>query len=116
MIRAVIGQIVNSVIIFYLTKKCNSFSYRFLLSSQQTNYCDPKLCPSGEPHIACNGLNKLSTTCGPGAQEVNLAPFQDLILDLHNQLRNRVALGLQNYTRYAFFPQAVRMPTLVRLT
>ncbi|KAL9693544.1 hypothetical protein quinque_012829 [Culex quinquefasciatus] len=84
----------------------------FSLSSQQTNYCDPKLCPSGEPHIACNGLNKLSTTCGPGAQEVNLAPFQDLILDLHNQLRNRVALGLQNYTRYAFFPQAVRMPTL----
>lgn len=83
------------------------------LSTQQTNYCSPSLCPNGGPHIACNGLTRMSPSCGSGSQEFALsAADKAQIVDLHNKLRNTIALGKQSYTSNAFYPQAVRMATL----
>ncbi|KAL1377635.1 hypothetical protein pipiens_016126 [Culex pipiens pipiens] len=83
------------------------------LSTQQTNYCSPSLCSNGGPHIACNGLTKLSASCGSGSQEFSLtAANQALILDLHNKLRSTIASGKQSYKTNAFYPQASRMATL----
>ncbi|KAL9693543.1 hypothetical protein quinque_012828 [Culex quinquefasciatus] len=83
------------------------------LSTQQTNYCDPKLCPKGGPHIACNGLTILATPCGSGSQETLLdSSLQALILDAHNKLRSKVASGQQTYAANALYPQAARMATL----
>lgn len=79
----------------------------------QTNYCDPALCGSNGPHIACNGLTTLAAGCGPGAIDKPLdATQQALVLDLHNRLRSKVAMGQQNYSASAFYPSAVRMATL----
>ncbi|EAT46094.1 AAEL002682-PA [Aedes aegypti] len=81
---------------------------------QTANYCDPSLCPSNGPHIACNGLNSPSPSCGTGAFEIKLdSQKQALITNLHNHLRNRVAMGHQNYTMNLFYPPAARMATLV---
>lgn len=80
---------------------------------QTTNYCDPALCKSKGPHIACNGLATLSADCGPtGLEKPLTAAQQALILDLHNRLRSKVAMGQQNYTSSAFYPSAARMATL----
>ncbi|XP_058449993.1 antigen 5 like allergen Cul n 1-like [Malaya genurostris] len=82
-------------------------------SSQQVDYCSSSLCKTGTTHIACNGLTTLSSTCGTGAQEVVLnSTKQELILDLHNQLRSKIATGKQNYST-TFYPQAARMGTMV---
>ncbi|XP_062542523.1 uncharacterized protein LOC134210495 [Armigeres subalbatus] len=81
---------------------------------QTTNYCDRALCPSGGPHIACNGLGSPSPACGAGSFEIKLdSSKQALIVNRHNQLRNRVAMGNQNYTDDSFYPPAARMATLV---
>uniref|UniRef100_A0A1Q3FN10 Venom allergen-1 n=1 Tax=Culex tarsalis TaxID=7177 RepID=A0A1Q3FN10_CULTA len=83
------------------------------LSTQQTNYCDPALCPRRGPHIACNGLTALASTCGAGSEETLMSSsVQALILDLHNKLRSSVATGQQTYATNAFYPQAARMATL----
>ncbi|XP_055549623.1 venom allergen 3 homolog [Wyeomyia smithii] len=83
-------------------------------SQQQTNYCSASLCPNGGPHIACNGLTTLASSCGSGAQEVAMtSTLKALILDLHNQLRSKIATGKQNYTSKDFYPQASRMATVV---
>ncbi|XP_058818868.1 venom allergen 5-like isoform X2 [Topomyia yanbarensis] len=83
-------------------------------SSVQASFCDASLCPAGTIHIACNGLTSMAPSCGPEAFEVDLdTDKQVLILDLHNQLRSKIAQGLQNYTSNQYFPQARRMATLV---
>ncbi|XP_065078871.1 antigen 5 like allergen Cul n 1-like [Ochlerotatus camptorhynchus] len=80
---------------------------------QTTNFCDPALCPSGGPHIACNGLSGPSASCGAGSFEVTMdSTKQALITNQHNHLRSRVALGNQNYVTNAFYPPAARMATL----
>ncbi|XP_058452432.1 venom allergen 3 homolog [Malaya genurostris] len=82
-------------------------------SSLQVDYCKSSLCPAGVTHIACNGLTTLSSSCGTGAQEVVLdSTKQALILDLHNQLRSKIATGKQNYST-TFYPEAARMGTMV---
>lgn len=79
----------------------------------QTNYCDPVLCRTKGPHIACNGLATLAADCGPGGIEKPLdAAQQALVLDLHNRLRSKVASGQQNYSSSVFYPSAARMATL----
>lgn len=81
---------------------------------QTTNYCDPALCPSSGPHIACNGLSSPGPACGSGAFEIKLgSQRQALITNLHNRLRSRIAMGHQNYSMNEFYPPAARMATLV---
>lgn len=83
------------------------------LANAQTNYCDPALCQTRGPHIACNGLATLSADCGPtGIEKPLTAAQQALVLDLHNKLRSKVAMGQQNYSSNAFYPSAARMATL----
>ncbi|XP_062553121.1 antigen 5 like allergen Cul n 1-like isoform X2 [Armigeres subalbatus] len=82
--------------------------------SQSANYCDRSLCPFRVLHIGCHGLTDLASACGARAIEV----FMDiskkaLITDHHNRLRNRVALGNQNFTKTSSYPQAARMTTMV---
>ncbi|XP_062553203.1 antigen 5 like allergen Cul n 1-like isoform X2 [Armigeres subalbatus] len=80
---------------------------------QSTNYCDRRLCPSGSPHIACNGLTTLSRTCGAGSFEIAMdSANRQLIVDLHNKLRSRVASGRQTNSAGQRFQQAARMATL----
>lgn len=80
-------------------------------------YCYGNLCPAGFPHIACKGLTHLSGFCGARAIEVIMdSSTRTLITDLHNELRNRVALGNQNHTKnssYPPYPQAARMTTML---
>ncbi|KXJ77771.1 hypothetical protein RP20_CCG006653 [Aedes albopictus] len=81
---------------------------------QATNYCDPALCPSSGPHIACNGLSSPGPACGSGAVEIKLdSQRQALITNMHNRLRSRIAMGHQNYSMNEFYPPAARMATLV---
>ncbi|KAL1378920.1 hypothetical protein pipiens_015272 [Culex pipiens pipiens] len=84
--------------------------------AQQTDYCDPDLC-AGEngPHIMCDGQDttSMSDDCGSGAVERPLgAEHRALIVDMHNRIRSKVAMGQQNYTRSKYLPQAVRMATM----
>ncbi|EAT46091.1 AAEL002693-PA [Aedes aegypti] len=84
-----------------------------ICEGQATNYCDPSLCARGTPHIACNGLSTLSRTCGAGSFEVALnRADQQLIVDLHNKLRSKVAMGQQKNSAGQRFQQACRMATL----
>ncbi|XP_053691269.1 venom allergen 3 homolog [Sabethes cyaneus] len=83
-------------------------------SQQQTDYCSPTLCAAGLTHIACNGLTTLASTCGAGANEVTLdSSLKTLILELHNQIRSKIATGNQNYTSNGYYPQASRMATVI---
>ncbi|XP_053692719.1 venom allergen 5-like [Sabethes cyaneus] len=83
-------------------------------SQQQTDFCSSSLCPAGTKHIACNGLTGLSPSCGAGAVEVTMdSTLKALILDSHNKLRSKIAMGHQNYTSNSFYPQAKRMATTV---
>lgn len=82
----------------------------------KTDYCDPSLCENEEkkgPHIACDGLKTLSDDCGSDAEEIPITKAQQaMIVDLHNQLRSRVASGKQSYSSSAFYPSAARMATM----
>lgn len=73
------------------------------------DWCDPKLCPAGINHIACNNSGNFSSSCPP---DRTLVPLLDddikLILDTHNGLRNKIANGSQP----GFLP-AKRMATMV---
>ncbi|XP_065095031.1 antigen 5 like allergen Cul n 1-like [Ochlerotatus camptorhynchus] len=82
-------------------------------SGQTTNYCTAGLCSAGKTHIACNGLTTLSSTCGAGASEATLdSTKKNLIVNVHNQLRNTVALGKQANGAGQYFNQAAKMATL----
>lgn len=79
----------------------------------ETDYCDRSLCKKGRPHIACNGLETLSENCGDDGIEIPITKAQQAtIVDLHNRLRSKVALGKQNYSSSAFYPSAARMATM----
>lgn len=86
-------------------------------SGQTTNYCTAGLCSAGKTHIACNGLTTLSSTCGAGASEATLdCTKKNLIVNVHNQLRNTVALGKQANGAGQYFNQAAKMATLVSIS
>ncbi|XP_053691046.1 antigen 5 like allergen Cul n 1-like [Sabethes cyaneus] len=83
------------------------------LSSQAINYCNSQLCPKGISHVACNGLSTLAPSCGAGSEEIIMDEAKiNLIVSLHNELRNKVATGKQTYARDKLYPQASRMATL----
>ncbi|KAL1398227.1 hypothetical protein pipiens_009131 [Culex pipiens pipiens] len=65
-------------------------------TSAQEDYCDPDLCDPGEPHVGCNNPNEPSRNCPPG-DDTKKFVFTDaekqLLVDLHNEYRNKVAKG-----------------------
>ncbi|XP_055611191.1 antigen 5 like allergen Cul n 1-like [Uranotaenia lowii] len=78
-------------------------------SYQPSDYCDPSLCDPGSTHIACNAKLEFANPTGI------TIPLNDTrkarILQLHNQLRNKIASGKQDYPG-GFYPTAARMTTM----
>jgi hypothetical protein len=74
------------------------------------DYCSDEWCqPEKRPHIACRNNNDFVGTC---PRDRHLVPMstkrKNLLLMMHNRMRNKVALGkLEGYE------QAKRMPILV---
>jgi hypothetical protein len=61
--------------------------------SAQPEYCDKSLCPKGN-HIACGHIGAFSPSCPPDRRMVALrSADRNLILDVHNSQRNRIAGG-----------------------
>ncbi|XP_055584701.1 antigen 5 like allergen Cul n 1-like [Uranotaenia lowii] len=79
-------------------------------SLQATNYCDPALCAPSVKHIGCNA----STTFGQSTGK--LVPLGSssifAILDLHNNFRNIVSMGLEKNGNGTYYPQASRMRSM----
>ncbi|XP_039958570.1 antigen 5 like allergen Cul n 1 [Bactrocera tryoni] len=71
------------------------------LSTALEDYCDPELCRNtgGNKHIACNNNGNFHERCSPDARLVDLNFYIPLILNEHNERRNKVAAG--NVTGYA---------------
>lgn len=81
----------------------------FLGLVSAVNYCDPKLCPAGVKHIACEHSGSFSPSCPSDKRIAAISEAnQELIVDVHNTLRNRIANGDQSG-----FPSARRMATMV---
>ncbi|EDW29954.1 GL15814 [Drosophila persimilis] len=68
------------------------------------NYCDPDLCPSGR-HVACQNSGRFASGCR--GEFVQIDPYIQLILQLHNERRNQIAGG-----GVSGFPSAVQMATM----
>lgn len=68
----------------------------FLLSNCvicETDYCLTALC-SGLKHIACQNSGDFDPTCPSDRKILDLSEeYRQLILDEHNQLRNKIASG-----------------------
>lgn len=76
--------------------------------SMDENYCDPSLCDDGTEHIACDHYLEFAHECGDEPELIPLnAKEKKFILELHNQYRNKVALG-----KFDGYPTAERMPTV----
>jgi len=68
--------------------------------SLATDYCNPKICenppyPIG-PHIGCSASGQLGPACPPDAEYIELTDeHKKIILEEHNNLRNKIAGGQQ---------------------
>uniref|UniRef100_D1FPS5 Venom allergen-1 n=1 Tax=Simulium nigrimanum TaxID=683695 RepID=D1FPS5_SIMNI len=73
------------------------------------NYCGDELCqPEKRPHIACQNNNDFVASCPRDRELVPMSTKRkNLLLMLHNRMRNKVALGKQKG-----YKQAKRMPIL----
>jgi len=72
------------------------------------NYCDPTLCDGDFRHTACDHYLEFAEGCGDEPEVVNFSPSnRKLILDVHNQYRNKIASG-----RLPGYAPAMRMPAL----
>lgn len=73
-----------------------------------TDYCNPTLCPAGSTHIACRNSGVFSPSCPADRQLVNLLQSDiQLILNVHNTFRNKIASGAE-----PGFNKAARMATM----
>ncbi|XP_055607820.1 antigen 5 like allergen Cul n 1-like [Uranotaenia lowii] len=76
---------------------------------EATNYCEPSLCDDDETHVACDAGSELEkSSCKVIPVE---SAEQSLIVKLHNEFRNKVATGKQEYPG-GFYPEAARMTTM----
>uniref|UniRef100_F5GTY0 Venom allergen-1 n=1 Tax=Simulium guianense TaxID=445764 RepID=F5GTY0_SIMGU len=73
------------------------------------NYCGDELCqPEKRPHIACRNNNDFVSSCPRDRELVPMSTKRkNLLLMLHNRMRNKIALGKQKG-----YKQAKRMPIL----
>ncbi|XP_037960264.1 antigen 5 like allergen Cul n 1-like [Teleopsis dalmanni] len=72
---------------------------------QSEDYCNIYHC--GQRHIACNNDGRLSLNCPSSAIVANVIKHKDLILELHNNVRNAYAEGVGS------LPPAGRMAQMV---
>lgn len=79
---------------------------------EPTDYCDPDLCSKGKRHIGCNNNGAFDSNCPKNRTLIPLSEDNiELIVDLHNKYRNKIASGSD--PRYQ---PAARMSTVVRGT
>jgi hypothetical protein len=75
-----------------------------------TDYCSPDLCAKGKRHIACKNNGDFDANCPKNRTLIPLSEDNiELIVDLHNKYRNKIASGSD--PRYQ---PAARMSTMVR--
>jgi hypothetical protein len=76
------------------------------------DYCSDELCqPEKRPHIACRHDNQFVRTCPADRHQIPMSTKRkNLLLMLHNRMRNKVALG-----KLKGYKPAKRMPVLVKL-
>nr|QHO60650.1 antigen 5-related protein [Sergentomyia schwetzi] len=80
--------------------------------SDQSVYCDPKMCPSynNQPrhHIGCGNNGHFKSNCSADAEIIEMTKEKKILfLKLHNRLRDRFARG-----KVPGFKTAARMPML----
>ncbi|KAG5683171.1 hypothetical protein PVAND_012468 [Polypedilum vanderplanki] len=81
-----LSSLLNSLIIF--------LHLQWSMTIGIVNYCDPNLCPKGTNHIACNNVGNFYATCPSDRTMIAFSNADiQLILDTHNTLRNRIAIG-----------------------
>lgn len=80
-------------------------------SSAIVDYCNHGLCgDSIFEHITCEATGTLLPTCPDDARAIGITPVNiKQILELHNEVRNKIASGHQ-----PGFQPAARMATVVR--
>ena len=80
-----------------------------LVSCDNDRFCDSSLCRSGNQHIACDHSGDFHESCPEDRHIVHLAHDDiQLIVDTHNQNRNKIANGDE-----PGFNPARRMATMV---
>lgn len=80
-----------------------------LVSCDKDKFCDPSLCRSGNQHIACGHSGDFHEACPEDRHIVDLSKKEiELILDTHNNVRNKIANGDE-----PGFNPAERMATMV---
>lgn len=80
-------------------------------SSAIVDYCNQGLCADSIfEHITCEATGTLLPTCPDDARAIGISPVNiKQILELHNEVRNKIANGHQ-----PGFQPAARMTTVVR--
>lgn len=74
-----------------------------------TDYCAPALCPYNGPHVACGHSGAFDSSCPADGQLAALSEADiKTILKIHNEYRNKIAIGNE-----AGFEPATRMATMV---
>lgn len=80
-------------------------------SPASTNiYCQKSLCviDHGATHVACTDNSGFDSTCPDGATQVTLdSTLKNLLLNLHNTVRNNLALG--NVTKFDTADRMIEM-------
>lgn len=65
-----------------------------LKSFKDNDYCDHSLCQNYARHVACRNDGRFSPKCSSDAHVVPLnKDYQQFILHLHNECRNKIASG-----------------------
>jgi hypothetical protein len=66
------------------------------LGANGVNYCEPSLCQTGAKHIGCNHAGRFDAACPADSALIAFANAEiQQILDTHNTLRNRIAVGAE---------------------
>ncbi|XP_055843801.1 antigen 5 like allergen Cul n 1-like [Episyrphus balteatus] len=73
-----------------------------------SQYCNTNLCKKQRTHIACDNNLKINSSCASYSEMLKLSPkIKQIILNKHNEYRNKLALG-----GVPHFPSATRMATM----
>lgn len=85
-------------------------------SNSPPNYCTNQNVScrfQGKVHFACNKTRTFWPNCAPGSEVIEMTQSRiDLLLDIHNSLRNQLALGNLTGLDGATLPPAIRMSTV----
>lgn len=85
-----------------------SFAISVKCQEETEDYCDPKICPHGHIHIACDSTWDFDESCPQDRKLVELrAEHIAMVLKEHNHLRNKIASGKEKG-----FKTASRMATM----